>query len=272
MERNNEFSKFHPAVLLIYFVSILFIAMFTKNIWFQIILLSGGISFFVVLGLPKKILLAALLMFLLVAFTNPIFSHEGETVLFFLNGHRITLEAFVYGVKAGMMLSSVLIWFSNLGVTFTGEKILYIFSKVLPKTALILTMAVRLIPMYIRRGREIKDCRKTLGIANGNDTLEKLKESSRSFQTLMTYALENGVETGRSMKNRGYNGRKRSSYTIYRIRKADTIIIMATGVILVVVLLNHGFASYIMIAIMAFLPVVIELMEDIRWKYYRLKN
>lgn len=44
----------------------------------------GGIAFYVS-------------MFLLVAVTNPLFSHNGVTPLFYLNGNPVTLEAFVYG-------------------------------------------------------------------------------------------------------------------------------------------------------------------------------
>ena len=37
-------------------------------------------------------------LFLLVAVTNPLFSHNGVTPLFFMNGNPVTLEAVVYGV------------------------------------------------------------------------------------------------------------------------------------------------------------------------------
>ena len=47
-------------------------------------------------------------LFLLVAVTNPLFSHNGVTPLFFLNGNPVTLEALLYGVRSWRWLLSAL--------------------------------------------------------------------------------------------------------------------------------------------------------------------
>ena len=54
----------------------------------------------------------ALVMFAVIAVLNPLFNHRGLTVLFYLAGEPVTLEAFAYGLCAGLMLLNVFIWFS----------------------------------------------------------------------------------------------------------------------------------------------------------------
>lgn len=67
----------------------------------QLTALLGGIMFSLMLVRKKAVLSDMgfyLPLFLLVAVTNPLFSHNGVTPLFFMNGNPVTLEAVVYGV------------------------------------------------------------------------------------------------------------------------------------------------------------------------------
>ena len=43
-------------------------------------------------------------LFLLLAVVNPLFVHNGETILFFMNDNPITLEAFFYGMIVAVMI------------------------------------------------------------------------------------------------------------------------------------------------------------------------
>ena len=47
------------------------------------------------------------------AIINPIFSHEGITIIGYFNtGNPITLESIVYGICSSIMFISVILWFS----------------------------------------------------------------------------------------------------------------------------------------------------------------
>ena len=86
----NAFSSYHPAVLMAYFIAVLLVAMFTQNPVLLGLALLGGISFCTLLERPKDFLhnMAFYVpLFLMIAVTNPLFSHNGVTPLFFLNGN-----------------------------------------------------------------------------------------------------------------------------------------------------------------------------------------
>lgn len=94
----KAFSAVHPAVLLFYFLSVLAVAMFSGNPVLSVTALLGGILFCAMLQKKSDVpgdLGFYIPLFLLVAITNPLFSHNGVTPLFFLNGNPVTMEAFV---------------------------------------------------------------------------------------------------------------------------------------------------------------------------------
>ena len=109
----KAFGGYHPAVTFTYFISVLLTAMFVWNPVIQLTALLGGIMFSLMLVRKKAILSDMgfyLPLFLLVAVTNPLFSHNGVTPLFFMNGNPVTLEAVVYGVFISVMVVGVLFW------------------------------------------------------------------------------------------------------------------------------------------------------------------
>ena len=82
----NTFASYHPAVLMAYFIAVLAVAMFTQNPILLVLALLSGVSLCTLLERPKDFLhnLAFYIpLFLMIAVTNPMFSHNGVTPLFF---------------------------------------------------------------------------------------------------------------------------------------------------------------------------------------------
>jgi hypothetical protein len=101
--------------------------MYVWNPVIQLTALLGGIMFSLMLVRKKAILSDMgfyLPLFLLVAVTNPLFSHNGVTPLFFMNGNPVTLEAVVYGVFISVMVVGVLFWCKCYNEIMTEDKFL----------------------------------------------------------------------------------------------------------------------------------------------------
>ena len=65
---------------------------------------------------------------LLAAAANPLFSHAGATMLFYLkDGNPVTLESIVYGLASGLMLAGVISWFSVFHEVMTSDKFMFLF-------------------------------------------------------------------------------------------------------------------------------------------------
>lgn len=140
----KAFGNYHPFVLLIYFLSVLLVAMFVSNPVLQTEALAGGILFCIMIQRKRETvgnLGFYVPLFLMIAITNPLFSHNGVTPLFFLNGNPVTLEAFVYGIAIAVMLIGVILWCKCYSEIMTSDKFLYLFGKVIPKLSLVLSMA-----------------------------------------------------------------------------------------------------------------------------------
>lgn len=83
----------------------------------------------------------------MIAVINPLFSHNGVTPLFFLNGNPVTLEAVLYGLDIAVMLVAVLYWFKGYNHVMTSDKFLFLFGRAIPRLALVLSTALRFVPL-----------------------------------------------------------------------------------------------------------------------------
>src|SRR5699024_1851242 len=142
----KSFATFHPFVLFIYYVMIITITMFIIHPVILILSLIGSVLFFSMLTTGLNVLKDIgfyVLVLLLIAITNPLFVHKGETILFFLNDKPVTFEAIIYGFVIAAMLVAVIFWSKSYSELMTTDKFLYLFGKMIPKLALVLSMAFR---------------------------------------------------------------------------------------------------------------------------------
>ena len=286
----NTFSSYHPAVLMLYFIAVLLVVMFTQNPVLLGAALLGGICFCTVLERPKNFLhnMAFYIpLFLMIAVTNPLFSHNGVTPLFFLNGNPVTLEAILYGLDIAAMLVAVIYWFKCYNHIMTSEKILYLFGKAIPKLSLILSTALRFIPLFKAQIKKIHQAQKAMSLYTGDGYVDKLRSAVRVFSAMLTWSLENAVDTGDSMKARGYGLKGRSHFGLFHFTARDGLLLGAAILLMAFVVLGlvlgdaafyfyprivslgaapTAILTYIAFGLLTFLPFILEIVENIRWK------
>lgn len=291
----KAFEGYHPVILFVYFIAMIFITMFTTH---PILL---GISFVtslafcgMLLGIKKLLssLAYSIPMLLIIAVTNPLFSHNGETILFFLNDNPVTLEAILYGLDIAVMIMSVFYWFKCYHAVMTSDKFIYLFGRIIPKLSLLLSMVLNFVPKFKRHFKEIDQSQKALGIYTSKSYVDKVRSKIRVLSILVTWSLENSVETADSMRARGYGLKGRTSYSIFRWTVRDTVMAaLVFGLTAVVCFLtSQGYSDYwfypafkafdwsvlaivLYIALFAvmFLSTLTEIKENIAWRYLRSK-
>ena len=203
----NMFSSKHPVVLMMYFAAVVLITMLTLSPVILAISAAGALAYFAALRGGREFMgnLAFYIpLYILIAVTNPLFSHNGETILFFLNDSRVTLEAVYYGMDMALMLVGVIFWFKCFSEVMTSDKIIYLFGRVIPKLSLILTMSLRFVPLFKQQAVKISRAQKTMGLYSSKSVTDKVLGGIRVFSALITWALENAIDTADSMKARGY--------------------------------------------------------------------
>ena len=102
----NEFKTYHPIVNFTYFVFVIGFSCFLMHPVSLAISLGSGFVYSVMLKGKKAILTNLLYMIPMIVITallNPLFNHEGITVLEYLpDNNPLTLESIVYGIGAAV--------------------------------------------------------------------------------------------------------------------------------------------------------------------------
>lgn len=291
----KAFEWYHPIILFVYFIAMIFITMFTQHPVLLGISFVCAVSFCGMLtGLKKllKSLAYSIPVLLVIAVTNPLFSHNGETVLFFLNDNPVTLEAILYGLDIAVMIIAVFYWFKCYHAVMTSDKFIYLFGRVIPKLSLLLSMVLNFIPKFKRQYKEIDQSQKALGIYGAKGYIDKIRSRIRVLSILVTWSLENSVETADSMRARGYGLKGRTSYSIFKWTVRDTVMaaLVFAFTAMICFLMSLGYAEYwfyptfkafdrsvlaillyVGLFVLMMLSTATEIKENIAWRYLRSK-
>ena len=290
----QNFENLNPITISVYFLTVTGISMFCMNPILLCFSLFGSILFFLFRNGRKHIKshFGFLFLFLIMAIINPLFSHNGATVLFVINDSPITLEALLYGFVAAAMILAVLYWFRSFTQVMTSDKLLYVFGKLSPKLSLILSMGLRYVPLFNRQTKKINATQTALGLYKEDNIIDRVKGGTRVFSVLLTWALEKGIITADSMAARGYGIGKRTHFSVFRFRIADVILLLLTLTLGIVTCVSLGtnalditFYPKIKISaltpvsvlgltaygILTMLPIIVELTEKIKWNCLKSK-
>ena len=210
----------------LYFALVLVFAMFFMHPISLLISLGSALTYAIWLNGEKAVRfsLAALLpMMLMAALVNPIFNHEGMTILTYLpSGNPLTLESIIYGVASALMLAGVITWFSCYTAVMTSDKFVYLFGRVIPALSLVLSMTLRFVPKFKAQFKVVSQAQACVGRDVSDGTLlQRLKNAITILSIMVTWALENAIETADSMKSRGYGLPGRTAFSIYRFDERD---------------------------------------------------
>ncbi|GIP39395.1 ABC transporter permease [Paenibacillus sp. J31TS4] len=223
------FASLHPSVSFAYYAGVLLLCMLLLH---PVLLAVASVLLAVLLALLggwrrlARQLPGMLAVPLAVTLMNPLFSHRGRHILFYLFDQPITLEAILYGATMGLSLLAILLAFASYQQVVTTDRFLYLFGAAAPRLALLTLMTVRFVPLFRRRLHEITAVQKQKGISVSEGVLRKrMKDGMLLLRVLLTWSLEEALQTADSMKARGYGSSRRSSYTIYRMDGRDRLIL-----------------------------------------------
>lgn len=252
----DEFSRYHPVVNLIFYLLVLGTTMLQMSVGLVFISLFSAVVYYFMLKKTEGLKYCTVVVGIIIvsAIINPLFSHKGGTLLFYLfTGNPVTLESIIYGLISAIIIGAMLLWFSTFNQVMGVERILGAIGKVLPNVSLLITMIMRFIPQYTRHQRKVSmvnkvnkrnygekinllnrektekenviEARKKQKNKNGIDKIiDSIKEGSRTFSITTTWALENSIYTADSMKARGFGTGRRTNYSNYKFQKRDYLL------------------------------------------------
>lgn len=289
---HDTLADFHPTVSMLYFVLVIGLAMCLNHPVCLGMSFICGLSYSIYLKGKKavrfnlKYMLPLLIMTMLI---NPAFSHEGVTILTYLpSGNPLTLESILYGISTAFLLITVIAWFSCFNAVMTSDKFVYLFGRIIPALSLILSMSLRFVPRFAAQIKVISNAQKCVGrdVSNGG-ILKRAKHGIKILSVLVTWALENAIDTADSMKARGYGLPGRTAFSNYRFDKRDKkaliFLLLCGGIIITGVALGKFKFVYMPILFgadfdiwqaglfifylaLCAMPLILNEKENLKWK------
>lgn len=164
------------------------------------------------------------------------------------------------------MLASVVLWFSSYNEVMTSDKSVYLFGRVIPALSLVLSMALRFIPKFKAQMQTVSEAQACIGRDTKNGSVfRRVGNAVKIFSIMVTWSLENAIETADSMRSRGYGLPGRTAFSIYRFDsrdKAALVWLVFCGAYLVSGWIAGGtyFRYYPTIKAAAFTPMTVSFM------------
>ena len=221
LKNRDTFSSYHPLINFLYFGLVMVFSMCFMHPAYLVISLVSAITYSVYLKGRRAVrfsLIYMLPMLLFAALVNPAFNHEGATILTYLpTGNPLTLESITYGFAAAAMLAAVVSWFSSYNEIMTSDKFVYLFGRIIPALSLVLSMTLRFVPKFRAQIKTVSEAQRCIGrdVSDGS-ILQRVKNGITILSIMITWSLENAIESADSMKSRGYGLKGRTAFSIYR--------------------------------------------------------
>ncbi len=288
----DSFSNFHPFNNFLYFALVIGFSLALYHPLAQVISLICACIYVISIESKKSVLFIfkyCLPMVILTTFINPAFNHEGTTILlYFSNGNPLTFESILYGISAGSMLVTVLLWFSSFNRVMTSDKFIYLFGKLIPALSLVLSMSLRFVPKFKSQMATVTEAQRSIGrdVSSGS-LFSRTKTAILIFSIMITWSLENAIETADSMKSRGYGLKGRTAFSIYHFDERDKYTLAwlcFCGLFLLIGTILNAFGFryfpniryaaldrttipfYCVYFALCITPVVLNIKEDKKWK------
>lgn len=275
----NRFCEYHPGVILLYFVVVIAvnIALFDPVLYF-IFFISAATLYFYMKGARTGISFVAKCFGLVILCTvvNVLVNHRGGSVLFYAGGLPVTVESMVYGILTGVLLTDSFLAFGCYHTIMTSEKFMSLTGNFFPSFSLVFSMVLGLVPKMKRDYDKFRE---------NHPLVKNHKVQFSILSSLIGLSLEDSIDTGVSMRYRGYGKGRRTSIYHRRFRWRDSILtavmllLFITGIVCYIVsdtgfdvfpymeyrCTGIGAAAYASFAILFNIPMMINGKEELKW-------
>ncbi|MCX7884202.1 MAG: energy-coupling factor transporter transmembrane protein EcfT [Caloramator sp.] len=236
--RNTFLQRLHPVSGLTIILLYLLIFISVNNPIYLLLAALSVVFLAYIDGCMQEILKYGKLIFpfaLLIIILNPLMVHNGNTVLY--EGHinfpvigaiRITMEAVMFGILSGIRVIFVTIIFGFGNLIIHPDRMFAFFLKYVKKSALLMSMTLRLFPAIMQSYKNIVDAERLRGSKLFDKKfINKAKSYGNVVNILFLSSLEDSAEMAESMYSRGYGMKlKRTSYFYEKLSFWDVVILI----------------------------------------------
>lgn len=240
-----RFDSYHPTINFIYFATAIACALYFQHPVFLMISYLAAFAYSVKLNGLRSLIFNLVLIPCIFAYGlyYASYHHFGVTNLRsnFI-GNQITLEALVVGGVKGVACATVLMIFSCIFAVITADKVVYLFGRISPRLSMYLSILLRFVPRVKKRAGRIELARRGIGKGCGQgNVIQRIRHICGFVSILITWTLEDFVDSAASMQCRGYSLRGRTAFSIYRFDNRDRGFVIAIFACLTLVGMGMAF-------------------------------
>src|SRR5699024_9124051 len=174
----------------------------------------------------------------------------------------------------------------------TSDKFVYLFGKTIPKLSLVLSMALKFIPLFKLQIKKVNATQKTLGLYTSDSMTDRLLSGIRTFNSILTWSLENAIHQAVAMKARGYGLKGLTNFSIFIFTRRDLLALVFILFVFMMIIISYingnfqfnyypvmdsiaitkgTFMQLAMVFILMIFPFIFEMKEHIQWKLLQSK-
>ncbi len=288
-------NSYHPAVAFLPLAAAICFSMLSFHPVYAAVSLICSMTLALKLNGLKTVRLSLMLclpIFLLTVIINTAFNKNGITVLFYIGSRPVIFEGLMFGLCSAAALCSVLLWFSCYSAVIDSEKFLFLSSRFSPSAALLVSMTLGQASLMRKKLDEISDAQAGIYGNERKKLAARLHLAMLKISVLLSWSMEDSVQTADSMHSRGYGTGRMTKMNPYFFGKKDAYLLSVSSVLIIlcVVLSAFGFSSfrfypvmetvsldtlsvfgYLAYFAMLSLPLFVEIKEAFQWRFYMSK-
>ncbi len=235
-----RFDSYHPMINLIYFTAAIGLTIWFDHPVFAALSFICAFIYSVKLKGRRALIFNLCLLIPMAVYTwwYGYYNHFGVTVIGHnFVGNSITVESLAYGLCRAATVGSVIMFLSCMLAVFSSDKVVYLFGKISPKLSLYLSVILRAVPRLKQYAGRINLAQSGIGRGCWQGSLiKRLRSVVRLASILITWTLENFVESSWSMKSRGYSLKGRTAFSIYRFDNRDRSFVITMFALLTLIM------------------------------------
>jgi len=226
-----------------------FVALFTLLLLFNHFILVVGL-FIAIVGAccyyfdtPKirRLVIGSLTFMGMIILFNILLNQTGSLILWQwkigIIHFRLTETAIIYGLTMAFSLGSMIIAFVLFNSVITIPKLSYLLFPVVPRLAMLLTISLRLVELFIQKMMRLVMFQKNRNILVTEGSFgQRLRKMGTLLRIILVGAVSSAMETAVLMEARGFGAKRRSQYQRFHFQLIDGLFLGASVALFMVIL------------------------------------
>lgn len=252
------FNQLHPLTAACYFIELFTLLLLFNHILLTATMFIGILTvcswYFEPRKIRQMVVGSGTLMLMIMVF-NLLLNQTGRHVLWTWQigpvQFRLTETAIIYGCSMALSLGAMILTFVLFNGIITIPKLSYLLFPVVPRLAMLLTISLRLVELFIQKmGRLARFQKNRNVVLTEGNFHQRLQKMGQLLRIVLIDAVSGAMETAVLMEARGFGAKRRSQYQRFQFQMMDGAFLLGSTALFAVLIgrrLEHwGWATNVM--------------------------